>query len=190
VTRFWWVRHGPTHAKGMVGWSDIAADLSDTAQIARLADYLPKGAPVISSDLSRAVATADAIAGTRTRLTHDPDLREINFGAWELLRSADIERTDAERLRAFYETPGEVRPPQGESWDETSNRVSRGVERLLNSDAKDIIVVAHFGAILTQVQRALHVTAYEAFAQRIDNFSVTQIQHDGHWHAGPINHIP
>ncbi|HHL22744.1 MAG TPA: histidine phosphatase family protein, partial [Aliiroseovarius sp.] len=26
---WWWLRHGPTHAKGLVGWSDVPADLSD-----------------------------------------------------------------------------------------------------------------------------------------------------------------
>jgi len=36
ITRFWWIRHGPTHAKGMVGWRDIPADLSDVAGLARL----------------------------------------------------------------------------------------------------------------------------------------------------------
>ena len=37
MTRLWWVRHGPTHAKAMVGWRDLPADLSDTAALARLA---------------------------------------------------------------------------------------------------------------------------------------------------------
>ena len=43
----------------MIGWTDLPADLSDTARIARLSNYLPH-APVISSDLSRARDTAPA----------------------------------------------------------------------------------------------------------------------------------
>ena len=82
MTRLCLVRHGPTHAKTMVGWSDLPADLSDTAALDRLSSYLPPEALVISSDLSRAVATADAVQGARRRLGHDPDLREMNFGAW------------------------------------------------------------------------------------------------------------
>ena len=65
ITRFHLVRHGPTHAKSMVGWSDLPADLSDTAALARLEAALPREAVVISSDLIRAVATADAIQGDR-----------------------------------------------------------------------------------------------------------------------------
>src|SRR5690606_24710314 len=80
VTRFWLVRHGPTHARGMVGWTDLPADLSDGTALARLSAHLPGEAPVISSDLSRAVATADALAACagrsgRRRLPHDPGLR-------------------------------------------------------------------------------------------------------------------
>jgi hypothetical protein len=72
MTRFWLVRHGPTHAKTMIGWTDLAADLSDTGALQRLAAHLPPGAPVISSDLSRAIATADALGPDRPRLPHDP----------------------------------------------------------------------------------------------------------------------
>ncbi len=36
MTRFWLVRHGPTHAKAMIGWTDLVADLSDVETLARL----------------------------------------------------------------------------------------------------------------------------------------------------------
>jgi broad specificity phosphatase PhoE len=111
MSRLFLVRHGPTHAKSMVGWSDLPADLSDTAALARLHDFLPTEALVVSSDLQRAVHTADAIQGDRMRLDHHPDLREIHFGAWELRTWADIDAEDPERIRAYWETPGDVRPP-------------------------------------------------------------------------------
>lgn len=190
MSRFFWVRHGPTHAKAMVGWSDIAADLSDTAQIARLAAHLPAEALVVSSDLIRASATADAIAGPRARLPHDADLREIHFGAWEMQGFDTI--PDQDHVRAFWDQPGDVRPPGGESWHEVVARVDRGVSRLIAAHpGRDIIAVGHFGAILTQVQQALQVGAYEAFSHRIDNLSVTELHWDGaRWHAEGINHIP
>lgn len=192
MTRFWWVRHGPTHARGMVGWTDLPADLSDTAALGRLDALLPAEAVVISSDLARARATADAIAGRRPRLPDDPALREINFGRWELRRFAEVEAEDADLIRAFYEQPGTVRAPEGECWDETCARVSAAADRLAAAhEGRDVVVVAHFGAILTQLQRALGVTAYEAFSHRIDNLSVTELAaENGVWRAGRINHIP
>ena len=47
MTRFWWVRHGPTHAKGMVGWSDLAADLSGVVATAELNKPAPDGRAVV-----------------------------------------------------------------------------------------------------------------------------------------------
>ncbi|MEM9717033.1 MAG: histidine phosphatase family protein [Pseudomonadota bacterium] len=190
MSRVFWVRHGPTHAKAMVGWSDIPADLSDTDQIARLNAFLPQEAIVISSDLIRAVATADAIAGGRPRLPHDPNLREIHFGDWEMQDFETIQ--DQEKLRAFWDEPGLVRAPSGETWNDVVDRVDQSVAKLLAAHPEaDIIAVAHMGAILTQVQKAEQVTAYEAFAQRIDNLSVTELVLEGDdWRTVRINHCP
>ncbi|MDT8327961.1 MAG: histidine phosphatase family protein [Roseovarius sp.] len=190
MSRFYWVRHGPTHAKSMVGWSDLPADLSDIAQIARLSAHLPEDALVISSDLIRARATADAITGARTRLPDDPGLREIHFGDWELQVFDKV--PDQDHLRAFWENPGDIAAPGGESWHQVSARVSTSVARLLAAHpGRDIIAVAHFGAILTQVQQALSLSAYETFAHRIENLSVTQLHwQDSRWQAKEINHLP
>lgn len=183
------VRHGPTHAKAMVGWSDIPADLSDAAAIARLRAFLPD-APIVSSDLMRAAATADALFPA-SRFPHDPNLREINFGDWELKTFAEVEEKDPKTIRAYWETPGHVAPPNGESWNAVRHRVDGAIDDYLNKDLPDLIVVAHFGVILTQVQRALGLGAYKAFSHRIDNLSVTVLTYDkSGWAADRINHIP
>ncbi len=44
MTTWWWIRHGPTHEKCFVGWRDVPADLSNTAQISRLNAHLPDDA--------------------------------------------------------------------------------------------------------------------------------------------------
>ena len=186
------VRHGPTHARSMVGWSDIPADLSDTEALARLSAHLPRDGIVISSDLSRAVQTADAIQGDRVRLPHRKGLRELHFGTWELRSAKDIEAEDPELARAFWENPGDVRPPNGESWFQASRRIDAAVDDLIAAHSgSDLIVVAHFGMILTQLQRALQIDADQVFAHRIDNLSVTSLTHLGdRWDVGAINHLP
>ncbi|WP_170784836.1 histidine phosphatase family protein [Ruegeria lacuscaerulensis] len=191
MTRLHLVRHGPTHAKTMVGWSDLPADLSDTVALQRLHDHLPSDAVVISSDLSRAADTASAIQGTRTRLPHHPDLREINFGTWELRGFREIEAEDPDLAFAYWDNPGDVRPPDGESWNEVRARVDAVIDRLMTDHTgRDLVVVVHFGVILTQVQRALDVTAQEAFSHKIDNLSVTELTHHGdRWSVGRINHL-
>ena len=191
MTRLHLVRHGPTHAKTMVGWSDLPADLSDTAALARLSAHLPADGIVVSSDLSRAVTTADAIQGNRTRLPHQPDLREINFGAWELRSFREIEAETPELIRAYWEHPGDVRPPNGESWNEVCTRVSRAIDILMAAHlGQDMIIVAHFGAILTQVQRAEQLDAEQAFSHRLENLSVTELAlGPSGWSTGRINHL-
>ncbi len=191
MTRLWWVRHGPTHTKAFAGWRDIPADLSDTAALARLNAHLPADAVVISSDLIRATATADALCATRPRLPHDPGLREFHFGDWDGLTFAEVSAKWPDLSRRYWEDPGHIAPPNGESWHQAAARVAQAADRLLALPHPDIIIVAHFGAILTQYQRAAGLTPYQALAQTIDNLSVTCLCHDnGQWSAGQVNHIP
>lgn len=192
MTEWWWVRHGPTHQKSFVGWSDVAADLSDAEQIARLHDFLPQDAIVVSSDLQRTIKTADAIGGARTRLNHDPDLREMHFGEWEQIRFDDIPKEQEALSREFWENPGHVAPPGGESWFETQSRVGKAVARLeAQYPNKHLVAVAHFGVILTQIQMASGMTPAAALRFQIDNFSVTRIRKLGEaYQVLSVNHVP
>jgi broad specificity phosphatase PhoE len=158
----------------MIGWTDRAADLSDMAALERLRAHLPADAPIVASDLIRAVATAQALGATRC-LPPLPALREIHFGTWEGLRFAEAEARDPALIRRFWEEPGEVAAPGGESWGALQARVNAAVDALLAAHRGDLIVVAHFGVILTQVERAQGISTSEAFAQKIDPLSVTCI---------------
>ena len=194
MTTWHWVRHGPTHEKSFVGWRDVPADLSDTALIARVRDHLPADALVVSSDLIRSSATADALLKDgHIRLPHERDLREMDFGVWDGMEFKAVAARDPELSRAFWEQPGDIRAPEGESWNQTMARVSSVVDRLGTAHkGQHIIAVAHFGVILTQVQRALQTSAYEAMAHKIDNISVTTLTHHGEerWDVHHINHLP
>lgn len=183
-----WVRHGPTHQKSFVGWRDVPADLSDTPLVERVAAYLPQDALVVSSDLRRCVATADAIAGKRRRLTNDPHLREFHFGAWDGRVFGDIAEAYPTLSRTYWENPGDAAPPGGESWNVAAHRVATAVARLEATYAGPFIAVAHIGVILTQVQAVMGLTAQEALAYKIDNLSVTTL--DTATGQAKINHIP
>lgn len=190
TSKAWLVRHGPTHAKSLVGWTDLAADLSDHAALARLADALPPAAPVISSDLSRARDTATAIIGNRPRLADRADLRELNFGDWDGLTFEEADALHPGRLREFYETPGEISAPGGESWNAFCARVNAAVDDLLARHG-EVVIVCHMGAILAQVQRASGLSAYDTFARTIDNLSLTELLSAPEGpRLGRVNHLP
>ena len=102
MTVIYWIRHAPTHEKAFVGHRDVPADLSDTAQIARLDAALPHDALVVSSDLSRSVDTATAIQGSRTRLPDRAGLREFDFGAWDGLHFAEVAERWPDLSRGYW----------------------------------------------------------------------------------------
>lgn len=193
MTRFWWVRHGPTHKKTMIGWTDAPADLSDTLRLERLKAYLPENAVVVSSDLARCVKTAQCLTSDPASVIHFKDLREIHFGDWEDLSFAEISKRDPVMLDAFWNMPGDSAAPNGESWNMVYQRVTQTVNDLhTRYKSRDIIVVAHYGVILTQLQMATKMSAKAAIQFHIDNLSVTEIEHlDGDtWRVLGVNHKP
>jgi alpha-ribazole phosphatase len=189
---WWWVRHGPTHAKGLVGRTDMAADLSDLVAIERLHDFLPADALVISSNLIRASATADAIQGTRTRLPHSVGLQEMDFGDWETREFQDIAKTDPEISRAFWTDPSTATPPNGESWQQVADRVTFSVNQVMTEHKpQHVIAVAHVGVIMTQLQRVGKMPPASAMSFLIDNLSVTKLEFlDPDWRVLGVNHRP
>ncbi|WP_147107116.1 histidine phosphatase family protein [Tateyamaria sp. syn59] len=190
MTTWHWVRHGPTHQKTFTGWRDVPADLSDKAAIARLAQHLPKDALVVSSDLTRSVNTASALQGTRTRLPHDPALREFHFGVWDGVHFSTVAEWHPDLSRAYWEQPGDHTPPGGESWNTSAARVAMAVQRIEAAHpGRHIIAVAHFGVILTQVQAVLGVSAQEVLAHKIEPLSVTTLNRATST-AEVINHLP
>lgn len=192
MTTFHWVRHGPTHERAFVGWRDVPADLSDTAGIDRLNSFLPGDAIVVSSDLIRASATADTLSAGRTRLPDLRDLREFHFGDWDGRHFSEVAETHPRLSRDYWENPGEPTPPGGESWNMAAQRIRPAVDTLIERHPdRHIIVVAHIGVIMTQIERASGQSAREVIGNKIDNLSVTELHLSGtEWQVRRINHLP
>ncbi|ROU01032.1 histidine phosphatase family protein [Histidinibacterium lentulum] len=192
MTRWFWVRHGPTHQTTMTGHRDVAADLTDLAALAGLDAALPAEALVISSDLLRARSTADALAGARNRLPHEPQFREFDFGAWDGLHHAAVTERDPDLSARFWEEPGALRAPGGESWNDVAARVTAAADRLTSAHpGAAIVAVAHLGPILTQLHRARGGRVYDILAQRIEPLSLTELViEDGRVTELSANRIP
>lgn len=185
--RLWLVRHAPTRAAGVAGWTDAPCDLSDTGTLDHLAARLPD-APVVSSDLTRARATADRIAGARPRLPHEADLRETHFGAWEGMTAEAIAAADPALSRAFWD--GEAAAPGGEGFTDMAARACAALDRLAQAQRQgDLIAVAHMGPILAALARAAGLAPVRALAFRIDPLSVTRLDllPGGFWRIEGVN---
>ncbi len=191
ATEFWWVRHGPTHSKALIGHTDIAADLSDQKSLDRLANFLPKTSAVFSSDLIRASETARAISKNPPPAQRLKNLREMNFGDWEGKDFATVAKSNPELSRQFWENPGNAAPPNGESWNRFSQRIHIEIDKITtkNPDRK-IIVVAHFGVILAALQLAGNLTSKSVFSFKVNNLSVTQLTYysdSSNWEIQNVN---
>ncbi|MGB0497256.1 MAG: histidine phosphatase family protein [Rubricella sp.] len=185
MTRFWFVRHGPTGAKGLIGSTDLPADLSDRPALDRLGSALPD-APVISSTLERARMTAAALG--RERLTDDPALCEMHYGDWEGKDFAAIAAGWPDLSRAFWEDPGTHAAPGGESWNAMSARVADWIDGF---DGNEVIVVTHMGPIMAAIAHALGLMPKQATAFVIAPLSITRLDRlpGGLWRIGSINHV-
>lgn len=149
-------RHGQTQwnvDRRFQGQSDIPLDQVGQEQAERAARLLAALRPnmIVSSDLSRAMATAAPLARlTGLTVTSDKDLRERHGGAWEGL-------TDVE-IRTRY--PGEHsrwQPPDGEPSTVVADRAGAALERIADSLAPGslAVVVSHGAALRLGAARML-----------------------------------
>ena len=80
-----------------------------------------------------------------------PDLREMDFGAFEM-RGYEALRHEADYIRWIEDDTGDVPCPGGESRNAFLSRVLRGGEALLKLDGDSAIVVCHGGVIASLMQ--------------------------------------
>jgi glucosyl-3-phosphoglycerate phosphatase len=149
---FW--RHGQTQwnvDNRFQGAIDVPLDEVGVGQAVAAAPALAALEPdlILSSDLSRAVRTAEVLAAlTGLSVRTDAGLRETDGGRWQGRTRAEIIEADADLFRAWV-AGHDVRPPAGESRDEVVRRVVATVQRHLADVPRGgtMVVVSHGGAI-------------------------------------------
>ncbi len=201
VTRWWWIRHAPVTTDGgrIYGQSDIAADVSDPAPFAALAQMLPRDAVWLTTNLRRTKETAAAIRSAGLAYAEpaeEPAFAEQHFGEWQgRVRSEVFAQHGADH--GFWLAPAEVAPPGGESFVAVMERVMRGIE-IWNRrhPGRDIVSVAHGGTIRAAIGHALGISPARALAFEAWNCAVTRLDHiaDGAkppaWRVVAINRPP
>jgi probable phosphoglycerate mutase len=155
------LRHGQTiwnAERRFQGQSDIPLDETGQAQAERAARLLAALRPdmIVSSDLSRAAATAASLARlTGLEVVLDKDLRERQGGRWEGLNDAEIR----ERFPAAHATWD---PPDGEPSVAVADRVAAALQRTAAAVAGQVpgpdglaVVVSHGAALRLGMSRLL-----------------------------------
>ncbi len=135
------LRHGaPELAGTLLGRTDSAVTEQGLAACVKRAVGLDVAA-IVSSDLARARACAEAIGRERGQaVTIDPRWRELDFGAWDGLAPAMI---DPAALARFWDDPDTSPPPQGERWSSLTARIALACRDI----STPTLVVTHAGAM-------------------------------------------
>lgn len=186
ATRIIAVRHGETDwnvATRIQGHTDIALNATGQWQARQVALALADEdiARIYSSDLSRAQATAQAIAqhtrNDTARTVHlQPGLRERGFGLFEGHTYADIEAQWPEDSQRWKQREPDFAPPGGESPVQVMERVERTIGELAARHlGAQIVVVAHGGVMDMLYRLATRQTVSAARTWELGNTAINRL---------------
>lgn len=137
---------------------------------------------ILSSDLSRALVTAETIRGNRQlEIKTDERLREINFGDWEKLLFTEIEERWPGLINQMYRRPDIVKVPNGESFQEVQDRAWSAVSDFLNENNEDetILITCHGGTIRTILCKLLDISISHCWNFSQGNTAINRVFYNG-----------
>lgn len=192
MTQLYLVRHGVTkwNQDGKLqGHSDLPLDPTGQRQATALAARLANVRldRIITSDLQRAMQTAELIAARQNALRksagrrhplieYEPRLRELHFGAWEGLSYQTLQEQFPREMARWQSEPIRFAPPGGESLGELAQRVAGFYESLtaLVGEA-NILIVAHGGPLQVLLCLALKLPAQNYWQFHLEPASLSQV---------------
>ena len=152
MTRLALLRHGhtPWNRQGRIqGRSDIPLD--DEARVELAAKTLPpewQGAALWSSPLTRAVETAELVAGRTPQIA--PELTEMFWGDWEGQQGKLLRADPQSGFRDIEHWGWHYTPPGGESPRQVAERLAPWVDRLSSS----AVAICHIGVMRVLLAQA------------------------------------
>lgn len=160
MTTLYVVRHGESEANRkncLAGNLNVPLTATGREQARRVADFL-RGIPldaVYSSDLSRAMETAQAIAALQgLSVMCEPGLREINGGVWEGMTYPEIRLKYPKEYRIWSDDIGLSRCPGGESAIEVQVRAKATIEAIVQRHPNSRLCLVTHG-LVTRVMEAV-----------------------------------
>lgn len=156
MTRIYLIRHGETdwnRDEICMGQMDVPLNEQGRRQALLTAEHLASERidAIYTSDLSRALETARPIAECHglNPITRR-DLRELDYGRWQGLRSEEIRRRfpQAFTIGAEGEDSLGFQPEGGESRLQLYKRVTQAFEEILQGHPNETVVIATHGGVI------------------------------------------
>ena len=197
-TLIYLLRHGEiqlAERRRFVGHLDVPLSPRGEAQCERQALRL-RAVPLVavfSSDLSRAVRSAQIIGGPhRLGPKTLPALREMDMGRWDGLTAAELQAREPAAFRDWTTRVGEYPFPDGEDVDRLVARAWPAFEAIASEHAgQSVAIVAHAGPNRAILCRALGLplTRLVAFGQDYAALTVLERTVTG-WRLLRLNERP
>ncbi len=202
ICRIYLIRHGETQwnkAMRFQGHRDIPLSEKGLEQAMALSCRLSSEniKSVYSSDLVRAVETADQIAKPHgLEVIKESALREINFGQWEGLTYNEIKVNHGELIAKWWKNPMENSTPGGEKLSQLVNRIVPVVRNIVERHmGENVVVVCHGGTVKALIGTILHMDLNKYWKIRQDNASLNILEFQD-WDSGTVtllndcHHLP
>lgn len=186
MTRIYLIRHceaeGNLYRRAQGHWNGRITALGER-QIDALAQRLKDVHidEVWSSDLSRAVATADAaLRGRDLELNVTPRLREICMGVWEGQPWGELEHQWSEQMWNFNNDPAKWSVPGSESFRDCQRRLTDVIgEIAAGADGRTVAIFSHGMAIKIFLMGVLGISSGDpGTMMHGDNTSVSLLEYD------------
>ncbi|QPK78559.1 bifunctional RNase H/acid phosphatase [Corynebacterium lizhenjunii] len=144
---------------------------------------------IVTSPLQRCQDTAQAVrdalvaAGSAPDVVTEPDLIELDFGAWEGLTLAQAQQRDPQAHAQWMEDAAAA-PPEGESLQQLHRRV-RALRRRLEADhpGQTLLLVSHVNPIKSLVRQALDAGPVCTRRMHLDSASISVVEF---WDGGAL----
>ncbi|WP_261663344.1 histidine phosphatase family protein [Deinococcus sp. Marseille-Q6407] len=184
------IRHGRTALNAQSrfqGQTDTPLDATGQAQARataqRLRDEGVRDPLILTSDLPRAVQTAEAVrAAVGGRLQTTPALREMAFGEWDQQGIEDIEARFPEEFGRFRDGDPSFTCPGGECGSDVADRAYAAVESHLPTPGETVVVVAHqltIFALLTRLLGEDYQTVWPTYRFNHANAAFSRLSYQG-----------
>ena len=175
-------RHGQTDwniAGRYQGQSDVPLNQTGQTQAAQIAKRLSTETihAIYTSDLSRAVNTAQAIADFhQLEIKKDTRLRELSFGDWEGMTYKEMSAHSPVLFSKWMTDSMNISTPNGETLAQLAARVKSAFDQI-KDDHKDqtVLVVSHSGALQSLLAVTLGVDLNRYWQFRVSQASLSEL---------------
>jgi len=176
------IRHGETQwnrEEVFRGTKDVPLNETGKKQAERVGLYFSH-MPVdriISSPLSRALQTAEAVSKT-TNATVDTmeEFTDVNFGIWEGLTLSEVEERFPLDFSLWKASPDKLRIENGETLAMVRDRIRTGLANIACGREDTIIIVTHRVICKILVLNALEIGNEHFWDMKYDPGSITLLE--------------